>query len=264
MTSNASIKSAEFFTDKLHLFQEMYSGLDRKYRQLSLIRLLLFIVTIVLFVYYANLREMYYVGGTMAVSIVLFGILIQHHNRIRFQRQHHSYLIQISKEEIQRTQGNLSGLYDGIEYLRKDHPYALDLDLFGSNSLFQLLNRSRLTKSRSILASWMLNPASQDSILKRQEAITELSSMTSWRQDLTAYGMLSDNDIDQSDALEKWLQTDQNNINVTWWTVLSVALPLISLIALAVVFMTNITYHLIFFPVIANSIVIVAAKIVVA
>jgi hypothetical protein len=50
-------------------------------------------------------------------------------------------LIEINNDELLVLQHNYQHLYDGSVFQPVAHPYAADIDLFGSNSIYQLVNR---------------------------------------------------------------------------------------------------------------------------
>lgn len=62
----------------------------------------------------------------------------------------------------------------GDRYRDAMHPYADDLDLFGTGSLFQLIWRGTTRLGEDKLAGWLLNPADRTTVRARQEAVEEL------------------------------------------------------------------------------------------
>jgi hypothetical protein len=68
------------------------------------------------------------------------------------------------------------------------HPYSEDLDLFGKGSLFELLCSARTHAGEQMLASWLQSPAAAEDIRSRQEAVDELRSNLSLREDLAGLG----------------------------------------------------------------------------
>lgn len=65
-----------------------------------------------------------------------------------------------------------------------NHPYAGDLDVFGSRSLFRLLSTARTPAGAARLAAWLVEPASPEVIRKRQQAARELGPRLELREDL--------------------------------------------------------------------------------
>src|SRR5581483_4290848 len=62
----------------------------------------------------------------------------------------------------------------GLHYLQEDHPYALDLDLFGRGSVFERLCTAQTRGGADLLAAWLLAPAEREEIYARQQAVAEL------------------------------------------------------------------------------------------
>src|SRR4030095_11257633 len=58
----------------------------------------------------------------------------------------------------------------GADFLSPQHPYARDLDLFGTGSLFELLCTARTSPGKNILAEWLLGAAPVPEIESRQQA----------------------------------------------------------------------------------------------
>ena len=71
------------------------------------------------------------------------------------------------------------------------HPYALDLDLFGRASLFQWLGPAATAGGSERLADWLLVPSSPAEIRLRQAAVQELGAADDWRERFAAHGVLS-------------------------------------------------------------------------
>ncbi len=76
----------------------------------------------------------------------------------------------------------------GDRFLDASHPYARDLDLFGSASLFQYLSTARTRSGEETLARWLLAAAPLDEIVARQTAIRELESRLKFREELSSTG----------------------------------------------------------------------------
>lgn len=105
--------------------------------------------------------------------------------------------------------------------------FAGDLDLFGSGSLFELIDTARTSEGADVLASWLLNPASRDSIAARQAAIADLRDRTALREQLAACGNTDFEPLDV-DALALWGTATEPRIPtwLRWAAPLLVALTL--------------------------------------
>ena len=94
---------------------------------------------------------------------------------------------------------------EGRTYLPADHLYAVDLDLLGEGSLFQLLCLARTRHGERNLANWLLDTAGAGEIVERQGAVAELCDHLDLREDLALVGQRSDRAID-ADGLVAWGQ----------------------------------------------------------
>ncbi|MDX2169293.1 MAG: DNA mismatch repair protein MutS, partial [Deltaproteobacteria bacterium] len=101
-------------------------------------------------------------------------------------------------EERWRGQGR-----GGDEFLDAAHPYAADLDLFGSGSLFERLCTARTHAGAARLADWLRAPAPPDEVRARQAAVEELRARLDLREELAALGDAAGGGLDLA-ALAAW------------------------------------------------------------
>ena len=76
----------------------------------------------------------------------------------------------------------------GERFRDADHPYALDLDIFGNGSLFQLLTTARTAAGEETLARWLLSGADAGEVRIRQAAVRDLAVRRQFREDLYTLG----------------------------------------------------------------------------
>jgi hypothetical protein len=76
----------------------------------------------------------------------------------------------------------------GDRFRNPEHPYAEDLDLFGTGSLFELLAVARTRAGEESLAGWLLAPTPVEEIVARQEAVRELAPMLDFREAIALAG----------------------------------------------------------------------------
>jgi len=123
-----------------------------------------------------------------SVLIILFvGMLLTGiwHTHIENARDAARRGLRFYQSGLERLDGIWSGKGSpGTEFLDAHHLYAADLDMFGVGSLFELVNAAHTQIGRTTLAAWLLEPASPQEILARQEAIKELSPKVDLRERL--------------------------------------------------------------------------------
>ena len=90
---------------------------------------------------------------------------------------------------LARLQNRWAGTGEaGERFLDPSHPYARDLDIFGSGSLFELLCTVRTRGGEQTLASWLLSPAPIAEVEARQQAVTDLKDRVDFREQLSTLG----------------------------------------------------------------------------
>ena len=214
-------------------FEERAADLQKKYliyrttyNRIAIVRIVLFIVFLVVAVLFANAGIGYGLGASVLIFPVLFGALINYHNRVKFERDQFKFLVEINNAEVSRLKGHLSGFDGGEEHVDLTHPYTGDLDIFGPNSLFKLLNRSSTPSGKLILAEWLKTSANHQTILKRQAAVKELVPLMEWRQEFQALGLHDKDQKRDIDKLEKWIAAPSVLKGDKWYAAASYLMPL--------------------------------------
>jgi hypothetical protein len=110
--------------------------------------------------------------------------------------------------------------------------YATDLDLFGQDSLFELLSLARTRMGEDTLAAWLLSPSPTAQLLQRHQAIDELRHRLDLREDIAILGEDLKVGI-HPEALTQWAEAP-NQLTHSWLRWLSLLLA-IAAIAAAIV-----------------------------
>lgn len=138
----------------------------------------------------------------------------------------------INQEELKLAAGEFYHRPDGSAYLPPVHDYAHDLDIFGTASIYQYINRTTSEQGRELLANWLLSPAARQQALNRQEAVKELAPQVEWRQQLEAHGMEQQITVATQDKLKWWISQPNKFITKPHWKVFRFLLPGIIILAL--------------------------------
>ena len=91
----------------------------------------------------------------------------------------------------------------GLTLCPNGHPFALDLDLFGKGSLFELICIAKTLEGQKVLAKWLLATPTKKEIQDRQKAIAELQPMMDLRQEMHGATALKVESVELS-ALSSW------------------------------------------------------------
>jgi hypothetical protein len=160
---------------------------ERRVRALADARLAVFVAGLV--IAWLVLGAGWLSAGWLTLPVVLFVILVVLFERASRARRHAGRAAAFYEAGLARLDDRWAGAgVPGTRFRSADHPYAEDLDLFGTGSLFERLCTARTRAGEDTLASWLLGPASPDEVLARQEAVAELRPRLVLREDLALLG----------------------------------------------------------------------------
>jgi len=170
------------YEDRLATLRREGTQFERHFDRIANARLGVFVLALIL-------GGNAWLGGIswwwLALPLAAFIALVVLHERTARARARVKAAIGHYERGLRRISGDWPG--DGnrsLDLMAKDHGYALDLDLFGEASLFELLCEARTEAGEGLLASWMQEPQARADILARQEAVRELTDRVALREDL--------------------------------------------------------------------------------
>lgn len=123
------------------------------------------------------------------VLVIMFFLLLKRHIKLKGKKNFEIAKKQIAESELKALDRNFEDFGNGLEYVQPNHDYAVDIDLFGKNSLFQHINRTQLIDGEKYLAQLLLEN-NIDKVKERQDAYRELAQDYSWRRDYQAQASL--------------------------------------------------------------------------
>lgn len=221
-----------FYSKRVESLKKQILDLKKQNKVLSLLRFICVVGSFVLF--YAILSYSLLLASTIA--IVFAGMLIyfvRKYNKNSKKLKSITALIKINENEINCLQTRHSDLfYNGEEYIDQNHAYSSDLDIFGSHSLFQLMNRTVSKVGNNTLASWLAKQTTNKEIAERQIAIKELAAKIDWRQDITQYGLRNKLKNDNPDFVINWGKTASSFLGNKVLYLSIILMPLLSIMAI--------------------------------
>lgn len=121
--------------------------------------------------------------------LAAFAALVLAHDRIFSARARARRAIAFHERALARIEGRFAGTgTPGDRFADSAHPCAVDLDLFGTGSLFELLCAARTHPGEERLASWLLAPAPTAALRARQRAVAALAPRLGLREDVAVLG----------------------------------------------------------------------------
>ncbi|HEY6100219.1 MAG TPA: DNA mismatch repair protein MutS [Anaeromyxobacter sp.] len=167
--------------------QEAVARRDRTDRRIAAARLAVFVAALALAWLAFGSRRLS--AGWLLVPLAVFVALAIVHDRVFAARDRARRAIVFYEHALARLEGRFAGTgTSGDAYADPSHPYALDLDLFGTGSLFELLCAARTRPGEERLASWLLGPAPPHVLRPRQHAVAALAPRLDLREDLAVLG----------------------------------------------------------------------------
>ncbi|TWH51865.1 MutS family DNA mismatch repair protein [Sporomusa sp. KB1] len=116
--------------------------------------------------------------------------------------------IKINENNLARLNGTWGKFSDsGAEFRDPEHPYINDLDVFGENSLFQLMNTTNTYYGRQELQRLLKRPQADIEVIHaRQRAVKELAEKSDFIDKLQCVGMMSKGIIYDPARLVQYVQ----------------------------------------------------------
>jgi MutS domain V len=119
------------------------------------------------------------------IPIAGFALLVVVHEKLLKELERRRRSARFFEKALARLDGNWAGTGEaGERYNEAAHPYALDLDLFGKGSVFELLCTARTRIGEDRLAQWLKEPATPDVVRARHAAVDELRDRVDLREEL--------------------------------------------------------------------------------
>lgn len=119
------------------------------------------------------------------IPIAGFALLVVVHEKLLKELERRRRAARFFERALARLDGNWAGTGEpGDRYNEAAHPYAVDLDLFGKGSVFELLCTARTRIGEDRLAQWLKAPALPEEVRARHAAVDELRERVDLREEL--------------------------------------------------------------------------------
>jgi len=247
-----------FFRSRSDTFHSRSLYINRRLKLLAFLRVLVFVISLVAILIFANNSNLIGIILVAVGFLPVFSILVKWYNNAQYRMNHNRFLSRINEEELLRLDGTLEGFDPGIEYIDSNHAYHNDLDIFGNNSVYQLINRCSTSWGKQTLSSWLSSKASREEIMARQHSVKELANKIEWIQEFQATGLHYENKSDIGNFL-KWLGSGQQVSTRPVYNIVRFLGPVIMMTLLTLIILSTITFHWIILGVLINALTIMDA-----
>lgn len=196
------------YQKRIDHFAQLLKKSEKKTRNISILRLLIFVAAFVLVYIFARNENSTGIVLSVFSSIVLFVFLVRLHAKFIVIKNLQKAHLVVNQNELKACDGNIDHFDDGIKFNVPEHFFVNDLDIFGPGSLFQFLNRTASVAGYNKLADKLSYPL-QDKrqIESLQKAVEELSENLEWRQKYQAIGLAYKEDSNDRSKIEEWSES---------------------------------------------------------
>ncbi|XOV94727.1 MAG: hypothetical protein ACFHWX_08485 [Bacteroidota bacterium] len=250
-----------FYKQRIQFLKTQLETESKSANNLSLIRGIIFLMSFLCFVAFATTLKdlnwtLLFIAGI--IGLIFYRVVLVHIQKIK-QVEKLKSLIHLNQDEVDRLDLNLEHIENGEGFIKPDHPYHIDLDIFGNHSLYQLINRCQIPESKQLLADWLSNKASIEEISLRQEATKELASDLEWNQHFLSTAYISLNkrgkrapEVSQLELIA-WANKEYELKYERIWKPITVLTTIVSVSLLLTVIFTNLPSQLLYLLIIPNG-----------
>lgn len=223
-------KLTSLYSERKNSFEDQVNQIKEKVTLISVGRVSVGIA--ITFLFYFSL-EITILWLFTIIAVIAYIYLVSIHEKNNYQKTLLENLININEWEVKSQQGDHSSFDYGSEFIDGQHPFAFDLDIFGTGSLFQRINRTSTEPGKERLAFMLSNTLhSKSEITERQKALKELSEKTEYRQNFHAIGLTSSEKKEDQKKLLDWLKLDSLVYGKKFIVPLLIVLPILSISSL--------------------------------
>lgn len=200
-------KVEDFYKEKINKSEKEINELSKRISYMGWGRLIILIGGLTLS--YKLYKDMGFFNGVAALVVtgLLFFIVALMHGRIMVKKENLEVVVEFNEKGLKRLNGEYREFKDkGNELLEEGHPFAEDLDIFGQNSLFQMINTTRTLSGRRKLGEIisLKKLPTKNQILEKQQAIKELGDKIEWREQQYVNGTFKKKKGEELEELIKW------------------------------------------------------------
>lgn len=228
-TPLSDLQLPAYYQARIEHLNLIIESLQRRSRLISNARLSLFLLALFL-IYYTWSSSWAWSVIISVIALSLFIWLVRLARSSETSLDFQKTLLAINKEEALSLENKFHHKPDGSKYLVG---WAIDndLDRFGSNSLFQFINRAETYQGHESMAKSLIDVPSTELLQSRQEAIKELMSQVDWRQKFRAHTLQNSITQQSQQILKHWISNSEQAALPRFWSVLVYLLPVLSILA---------------------------------
>lgn len=187
--------------------EEKYTVLADKAKRITGLLSILRLISLVLclFFIYKNIQNssLFFVSAFVFLGVV-FIYLISLHQKYKNNLRIIQTFAFVNCSEKDFILNNTPYYPNGAEFLSDNHPFAYDIDLFGTHSLYEHLNRTSTIAGSTKLAQDLSGVVTKEELKERQDAIEELAHNFDWIQSFQVFALLGKDNAATHKSINSW------------------------------------------------------------
>ena len=194
----------------------------RRVSRLGWVRLAAFVALVTLAIYLLGEGLWWVAVSVVALGLAGFNTLVGRQEAAARALAVEGATAAEAERELRLQSYDVGGQDGGAEFADPHHAYTGDLDVFGTHSVFAMLNVTGSLVGREALAGYLREVLAQaDLVGERQAAVAELGPLLAWRLGFGALGRIDegrDSGVEALDGLRAWLASAPQ-LQERWWPV---------------------------------------------
>lgn len=212
-------------------FQDQIRSESAKLRIIFSIRIFLFIFLVIVFLLSIQNRPLIAVSS-LIITVAAFLMMLKQETKTERRISYLKNRILILNNEHALQNKEYEQFNEGREFIDKQHDFISDLDIFGRRSVFQMLNRTATFTGKRNLAEWLITPLREtETILRRQEAVKELSRKHEWCENFLALAYENREEAVDKEVIREWLG-EGDRFSDSFYQAITILLPGLCLLTL--------------------------------
>lgn len=224
----SEIDVTEFYDGRVRGFRSLHETSVRRWRRLANLRLAAFILLAASVWWAATSGDGTRLLAALAIIVTLAGFvsLVALSSRARTAVSRFADLIAMNEEGVHRVRREWSHLEQRAwSTVPASHPYATDLDVFGTASLVRLFPALSVAPGRTTLSSWLLAPGTPAELQLRQQAVAELKDRVDFRDELVLHTRRISISAERLVSFQDWAAQSGWSAGNQWLTTATIAIP---------------------------------------
>lgn len=200
-------RAEKFYDENIKKYNDEIKSLDKLIGQIAWGRLIVLVLGLALSYKVYKDNGLFIGGISLTITLLIFLVIALLHGKIINKKENTENLLEFNEKGMKRLNGEYRKEEDkGEDLLEEGHSFAADLDIFGQNSLFQMINSTRTSAGRKRLGEHLAlnNMPTREEIKIKQEAIKELGEKVKWREKLYVNSTFKKKKNENLDDLIKW------------------------------------------------------------